>query len=129
MNRQDIMDFMRREDIHEILTNDDCLEIFTGILPGSSDCTRENFEAVCNHFGMESLDDVLYSGARPISSVSREDIASIELTNDGRFDASKIDDTTLQAIADKMGSLFNEYDYWPYLTDVCDLYNIPKIKK
>lgn len=50
MDRQQIMNLFRGNGFDE-LTNDDRLEIFFGILAGSSDLTALNLETLCQQYG------------------------------------------------------------------------------
>lgn len=56
-----------------------------------------------------------------VSEVSRED-----LINEG-WDAEKLDDSTMQNIADKMGEAFCDCGYWDILNSVAEYYKLKKI--
>jgi hypothetical protein len=56
-----------------------------------------------------------------VSEVSRED-----LINEG-WDAEKLDDGTMQNIADKMGEAFCDCGYWDILNSVADYYKLKKL--
>lgn len=56
-----------------------------------------------------------------VSEVGRED-----LINEG-WDAEKLDDSTMQNIADKMGEAFCDCGYWDILNSVAEYYKLKKI--
>ena len=58
MTREQIMNLFRNDGFDD-LTNDDRLEIFFGILPGSSDITALNLELLCTQYGT-SLTTVIH---------------------------------------------------------------------
>ena len=60
LSRQDFMDFFRDDDQLNLLTNDDRLEIFSQILAGSSDITKELLDDLISDYsivGLEVLGD------------------------------------------------------------------------
>lgn len=56
-----------------------------------------------------------------ISELSREDIMQLGFTGE-------LDDEVVQSIADEMGRLFLETDYWAFLEMACTNLDIPFIK-
>lgn len=56
-----------------------------------------------------------------VSEVGRED-----LINEG-WDAEKLDDSTMQNIANKMGEAFCDCGYWDILNSVAEYYKLKKI--
>jgi len=58
ITRQQFMDFFRADDFQEKITADDALEIFCGVLKGSSDITLELLDELCGNYGVD-LGEVL----------------------------------------------------------------------
>lgn len=57
-----------------------------------------------------------------VSVLSREDFEEVE------FDASNVDDETIQRIADKLGDLFCDQMFWPALVYLASYHKIPHRK-
>jgi hypothetical protein len=53
--REDIMDFCRDDEKLNLLTADDRIEIFSQILLGNSDFTKELLEEVLGDYGVSNL--------------------------------------------------------------------------
>jgi hypothetical protein len=58
ITRQDFMDFFRDDDRLNLLTNDDRLEIFTQILAGSSDITKELLDGLLSDYSVGDIEVV-----------------------------------------------------------------------
>jgi len=59
-------------------------------------------------------------GSFPITSVSREDLES------KGFDTSKVDDSTMERLASKMGDAYCENGFWIDLPIIAEYLEIPK---
>jgi hypothetical protein len=71
ITRQDFMDFFRDDDRLNILTNDDRLEIFSKILAGSSDITKELLDGLLSDYSVGGLKLVQVSGGYATNTDSR----------------------------------------------------------
>ena len=71
ISRQDFIDFFRDDDRLNLLTNDDRLEIFTQILAGSSDITKELLDGLLSDYSVGRLKLVQVSGGYATNTDSR----------------------------------------------------------
>lgn len=62
-------------------------------------------------------------GTFPITSVSREDLESID------YDASKVDDADMRQLASKMADAYCDSGFWIDLPIIADYLKIPKRKE
>jgi hypothetical protein len=58
ITRQDFMDLFRDDEMLNELTNDDRLEIFTQILAGSSDITKELLDGLLSDYSVGDIEVV-----------------------------------------------------------------------
>jgi hypothetical protein len=58
MTRQDFMNFFRDDEKLNLLSPDDRIEIFSQILLGSSDFTKERFDHILRDYNVSHLDVV-----------------------------------------------------------------------
>ena len=65
------MDFFRDDDRLNLLTNDDRLEIFTQILAGSSDITKELLDGLLSDYSIGRFKLVQVSGGYATNTDSR----------------------------------------------------------
>jgi hypothetical protein len=55
ITKQQFMEFFRSEEGYNQLTPDDAVEIFSSVLKGSSDITKELLDSVLEEYGVENL--------------------------------------------------------------------------
>jgi hypothetical protein len=70
------MNFFHHEDFHEHVTPDDCVEVFRGILVGSSDITKELLDGVISDY---SAGLIVIDPENPSSLTSEERAALVDV--------------------------------------------------
>jgi len=70
------MEFFRRDDFHDHVTTYDCVEVFRGILVGSSDITKELLDGVISDY---SAGLIVIDPENPSSLTSEERAALVDV--------------------------------------------------
>lgn len=80
VGRDEFMDFFRSDDFHEKMSVDDCHEVFSQILHGESDFTKELLEQTAGDYGVDILslyssEDLLNESKKQTTGFNRDSIS------------------------------------------------------